>query len=304
MRYVDEQHTYLQPAFALANILLKQRSVQQLIRLLYPDYSTVVVWRAACCWLLVVGCCCLQVKPPAFDQHRYLQRLNERCELMSLLTHLYVGADALKPHADSSSQPTREMTLSPDIYAAQMLLQQITSRADQEEADQAEAEALTGPLKELSAMKWPSCSEQQFLSLLEKLGAAVYAASAGTAAATAPADQLLLPYTGAAGRAATEAAGGSGSKGSRSQALELQQLSEALVSSSPAFADVLVRLSLFYCCVAGRQSPLTTVWVVRGAHFQAACHQTRVCLLSLRAAAGHITRAGRPAPGPTADGHG
>jgi hypothetical protein len=151
---------------------------------------------------------------------------------MSLLTHLYVGADALKPHGDSSSsQHAREMTLSPDIYAAQMLLQQISSRIDQDESDQAEAEALTGPLKELSALKWPSCSEQQFLSLLEKLGTAVYAASAGAVAATAPAGQLLLPYTGAAGRAATEAAGGSGSNGSRSQALELQQLSEALVSS-------------------------------------------------------------------------
>lgn len=195
----------------------------------HPGYSTLDELRRL---LLCVGCRCLQVKPPAFDQHRYLQRLNERCELMSLLTHLYVGADALKPHADSSSQHAREMTLSPDIYAAQMLLQQITSRVDQDEADQAEAEALTGPLKELSAMKWPSCSEQQFLSLLEKLGAAVYAASAGAAAATAPAGQLLLPYTGAAGRAATEAAGGSGSKGSRSQALELQQLSEALVSSA------------------------------------------------------------------------
>jgi hypothetical protein len=169
-----------------------------------------------------------QVKPPACDQHRYLQLLNERCELMSLLTHLYTGADALKPHSGDQS---REMTLSPDIYAAQMLLQQIRSRIDQDESDEAEAQALTGPLNDLLHLKWPSCSEQQFLQLLELLGSAVYTASAGTAAATAPGGQLMLLYTGSASRAATETGAGSGSNGNgnRSQAMELQQLSEALV---------------------------------------------------------------------------
>lgn len=172
----------------------------------------------------------VQVKPPAFDQHRYLQLLNERCELMSLLTHLYVGADALTHHTPAHEQLS-QMTLSPDIYAAQTLLAQISARLDHDESDQAEADALTNPLKELAAMRWPSCSEQQFLQLLELLGSAVYAASAGAAAATVPSGQLLLSYLGAAGRAATEAAGSGGrGDGSRSHAVELQQLSEALVS--------------------------------------------------------------------------
>jgi hypothetical protein len=121
------------------------------------------------------------------------------------------------------------MTLSPDIYAAQMLLQQIRSRIDQDESDEAEAQALTGPLNDLLHLKWPSCSEQQFLQLLELLGSAVYTASAGAAAATAPGGQLMLSYTGSAARAATETGAGSGSNGNRSQAMELQQLSEALV---------------------------------------------------------------------------
>lgn len=164
---------------------------------------------------------------------------------MSLLTHLYVGADALKPHLDSSSQPSREMTLSPDIYAGQTLLLQITSRIDQDEFDQAEADSLTGPLKELSDMRWPSCSEDQFLRLLELLGSAVYAASAGAAAATAPAGQQLLSYTGAAGRAARQAAPGGGSNSSRSQAMELQQLSEALVRRSDC---ILTELMCGLCC--------------------------------------------------------
>jgi hypothetical protein len=153
---------------------------------------------------------------------------------MSLLTHLYVGADALTHHTPAHDQLS-QMTLSPDIYAAQTLLAQISARLDHDESDQAEVDALTNPLKELAAMRWPSCSEQQFLQLLELLGSAVYAASAGAAAATVPSGQLLLSYLGAAGRAATEAAGSGGrGDGSRSQAVELQQLSEALVSDGCA----------------------------------------------------------------------
>jgi hypothetical protein len=170
----------------------------------------------------------VQVKPPAFDQHRYLQLLNECCEVMSLLTHLYVGADALT-HYTSGQDQLSYMTLSPDIYAAQTLLAQIASRPNQDVSDRAESDALTGSLHELIDMHWPSCSEQQFLQLLEMLGAAVYAASAGAAAATA---QVSLPYTGAAERAAAEAGGSSSNNNnssSRSQAAKLQQLSEALV---------------------------------------------------------------------------
>lgn len=175
---------------------------------------------------------------------------------MSLVTHLFVGADALTHHSSnatgsSSSQHQHpqhpqhysQMTISPDIYLAQTLLAQITSRADQDESDRAEADALTASLKELVAMKWPSCSEQQFLQLLEMLGSAVYAASAGAAAATAPPGLLtwagagsrgaLLPPSNAVGGAESSGSGSSGGAkggGCRSQAVELQQLSEALVS--------------------------------------------------------------------------
>lgn len=175
----------------------------------------------------------LQVKPYALEQHRYLQLLNERCELMSLLTHLYVGADALTPHTPAQSQLSH-MTLSPDIYSAQTLLAQITSKLSQDDADDAASDALTSALTDLVNMSWPTCSEQQFLQLLERLGSAVYTASAGAAAATAPSAQL--PWAGTAGRvwlAAAEPPSGGGSAnggGGKSQAMELQQLSEALVS--------------------------------------------------------------------------
>jgi len=172
------------------------------------------------------------VKPREFDQHRYLQLLNERCELMSLLTHLFVGADALTHHTPAASQLS-QMTLSPDIYAAQTILAQLTSRPDQDDSDRAEADSLTSSLKELVNMRWPSCSEQQFLQLLELLGSAVYASAAVAAAATAPSAQL--PWAGRAGQpwlAAAEAGAGSSSSNGGSQAMELQQLSEALVSDT------------------------------------------------------------------------
>ena len=184
-------------------------------------------------------CCCgpfplhallSQVKPYAFDQHRYLQLLNERCEVMSLLTHLYVGADALTPPTPAHSQLSH-MILSPDIYATQILLAEMAAKAEQDEVDRADEDALTSALKELLGMRWPTCSEQQFLQLLEMLGSAVYTAAAGAAAATAPAAQL--PWAGTAGRvwlAAAQATGGVGNSSGRSQAMDLQQLSEALVS--------------------------------------------------------------------------
>lgn len=258
-----------------------------------------------------------QVKPPAFDQHRCLQLLNERCEVMSLLTHLYVGADALTHHAPDDEQLS-QMTLSPDIYAAQTILAQLSARQDPDEADQAEAQELTGPLKELASMCWPSCSEQQFLQLLELLGSAVYAASAGAAAATVPSGQLLLTYVGAAGRAATDAAGSGASNGSRSQAVELQQLSEALVSAWGALqaeAHAIAISLLFTLATTSREQSCVCashdlerlqrlLQIKLGAAAQTKHTQRPLMCACFAAVAGHIPCAGRAAPCAAVDGHG
>jgi hypothetical protein len=92
--------------------------------------------------------------------------------------------------------------------------------------------AVSGFLSELQdGLRWPSCSEERFIRLMQLLGGSVFSPAAGfAAAAAAPTSLLQGAWPGAASRAWLQAGGpGNSSSGGGSQAAVLQQLSEALV---------------------------------------------------------------------------
>jgi hypothetical protein len=200
------------------------------------------------------------------EHQLFLHALNERCEVLCLLTQLYAGASAATcPGVWALEARQREQAAAADEAAAaamdadgadgggaagadrgstSSLLQDSRAAA----AEAAETAALLAELQS-GGLAWPSCGAERFTELLQLLGSSVYSASAGIVAAAhsaggggdgdssgAHSAQAALP--GAAGRAWLQAtANGSAAGGGRSQAAVLQQLSEALVSCGAAHAD-------------------------------------------------------------------
>eukprot|EP00879_Flechtneria_rotunda_P023585 GHRR01024951.1.p1 GENE.GHRR01024951.1~~GHRR01024951.1.p1 ORF type:complete len:412 (+),score=173.54 GHRR01024951.1:112-1347(+) len=132
------------------------------------------------------------VKPLDFDQRLLLHKLQQRCEVLSLLTQLYCGTD-------------------PTCLATAFKRQQAAPHAANDSESTGVSASGAAAAAEVAGMRWPKCSEERLQQLLQLLGDAVFAG--GVAGA------------GIVSVVARAAASGN-------EALHLQQLSEALVSAT------------------------------------------------------------------------
>lgn len=102
----------------------------------------------------------IQVKPPDFEQRQHLYQLQERCELLCLLTQLYCGPD---PSCARNS------------HALQLLIRQREERQNLFSQDEVpESSVVEAAAAEVAALNWPQCSEEKLQKLLQLLGEAVF----------------------------------------------------------------------------------------------------------------------------------
>ncbi|WIA13954.1 hypothetical protein OEZ85_002523 [Tetradesmus obliquus] len=153
---------------------------------------------------------CHVVKPADLEQRLHLHQLHERCELLCLLTQLYCGPDP---------------ATSPACHALATLATSSSAAGDAAgEAAAEDAAQAKSLLQELQAMRWPECSEERLLQLLQLLGEAVFVAGPGGGAGMLAG---TLAGGGAGGGLQQQQQRGGWAAGD-SQAANMQQLGEAL----------------------------------------------------------------------------
>uniref|UniRef100_A0A383VTA8 Uncharacterized protein n=1 Tax=Tetradesmus obliquus TaxID=3088 RepID=A0A383VTA8_TETOB len=155
---------------------------------------------------------CHVVKPADLEQRLHLHQLHERCELLCLLTQLYCGPD---PATSPACHALATLAASAAAAAGE------AAAGDAAAEDAAQAKSL---LQELQAMRWPECSEERLLQLLQQLGEAVFVAGAGGGAGMLAG--TLAGNSAAGGQQQQQQRGGWAA--GDSQAANMQQLGEAL----------------------------------------------------------------------------